>query len=241
MSAPTRPRARPDRVVRYRRRRIAAGLVAVVLLAVGVGLGVRVVLYDVGLADVQGITVIGTGTVSVAEVEQAAAVPRGVPLASVDTAAVAARVAALPGLASVRVARDWPHTVAVSVVEREPIAVVDTAAGPTLVDTAGQRYRPAPGTVELPRLVVADLDPGPPATTTAVTVLLALPDPVRAEVQTVEVTPAGQVALGLSAGRQVRWGGPERSAEKARVLVPLLTRPGTLYDVASPELPTVRP
>ena len=39
--------------------------------------------------------------------------------------------------------------------------------------------------------------------------------------------------------REVRWGTVDRAAEKARVLVPLLTQQGRVYDVSSPDLPTV--
>jgi cell division protein FtsQ len=38
----------------------------------------------------------------------------------------------------------------------------------------------------------------------------------------------------------VRWGPDEEAERKASVLVALLTRPGRVYDVTSPDLPTVR-
>lgn len=229
------------RAAAVRRRRLAAGLAAAVVLIVGIGLGARVLVYDAGLADVEGIAVTGTAAIAVTEVEQAAAVPLAVPLAAVDLAAVAARVAQLPEVASVRVERDWPHTVVIRVVEREPVAVTDTPQGPRLVDVTGLPYRSAPATSELPRLVgIGTGGPRDPATTAALTVLLALPEPVRDEVDTVTVDAGGQVLLGLTEGREVRWGGAERSPDKVRVLEPLLTEPGSVYDVASPELPTVR-
>ena len=71
-------------------------------------------------------------------------------------------------------------------------------------------------------------------------VLHDLTDPLRAQVATVEVAGV-QVTLGLADGRSVRWGGPERSAEKIGVLGALLGQPGSVYDVSSPDLPTVRP
>jgi cell division protein FtsQ len=87
--------------------------------------------------------------------------------------------------------------------------------------------------------------PGDPATVAAVTVLAALPDPVRAQVQFARATVAapgapGQVTLGLTEDREVRWGAPDRTAEKGAVLVALLTQTGRVYDVSSPDLPTVR-
>ena len=49
-----------------------------------------------------------------------------------------------------------------------------------------------------------------------------------------------QVTLGLADSKQVVWGTSDRGEDKARVLVPLLTEPGHVYDVTSPDLPTIR-
>jgi cell division protein FtsQ len=239
---PERPVRRPVSKARYRRRRLAA-LLAGLVLVVGLGLGVRVLLYDAGLFDVQLVEVTGTVTVSQADVVAAAAVQAGAPLAAVDTDAVAARVAALPPVESVHVERSWPHTITVAVTERVPVATVTTARGPALVDRSGVVYQgaPAPG---LPRLTTA---PGPddPMTAAAVAVLASLPDALRARVETAGATvmspgAPGQVTLRLADGKEVRWGTPERAEEKVAALTALLTQPGTVYDVTSPDLPTIR-
>lgn len=242
--AGTRARPHPPAVPpsRYRRRRLAAVLVAV-LLVVGLGLSARVALYDLGLADVEAVRVTGASTVSIVDVQAAAVAPGG-PLAEVDVAAVAGRVARLPAVESVRVGRSWPHTVAVEVTERVPVAVTPTAAGSALVDRAGVVYlgRDVPG---LPQLHVAAPGPRDPATLVGVAVLGALPPPLCTQVVAVDVTVAaagapGQVVLGLTNDRLVRWGDPDRAQLKAAVLAAVLTRPGHIYDVSSPELPTVR-
>jgi cell division protein FtsQ len=181
--------------------------------------------------------------VSAQQLRDAAAVPLGGPLIAVDTDAVAARVAALPAVAAVDVGRDWPHTVSVHVVQRRPVAVVQTSHGPGLVDAAGAVF-PGPAVAGLPGLAVATPGPADPATLAAVAVLAALPPQVRDQVLTVTAAAGpgggpGQVTLGLSGQREVRWGSAERSADKAAVLGPLLTQPGRLYDVTSPDLPTI--
>ena len=43
----------------------------------------------------------------------------------------------------------------------------------------------------------------------------------------------------LANGKTVRWGNADDSARKAAVLAALMTRPGKVYDVSSPDLPTV--
>jgi cell division protein FtsQ len=238
----TRPRW-PVSPGRYRRRRLAALLVGMLLL-VGLGLTGRVLLYDMGLFDVEDVRVTGAGgAVAEPDVRAAAAVAPGGPLAAVDTGAVSARVARLPAVESVRVDRSWPHTVTVEITERVPVATVDTAQGPALVDRTGIIYQ-APAAGVLPRLVFPAAS-GDPATLAAVAVLGALPDGLRTQVETVRATVAapgapGQVTLGLSGGREVRWGDQNQAADKAAVLVALLTQHGRVFDVTSPALPTVR-
>lgn len=230
-----------------RRRLLAVSLLGVAVLA-GLGVGVRVLLYDSGLADVEGVAVTGVVSVPVPEVLAAAAVTPGGPLAAVDTAEVETRVAQLPGVADVTVGRDWPHTVAVMIVERVPVATASTPQGPYLVDDTGLAFLPASETAGLPRLTFDSVGPEDPRTRAALTVLAALPGDIRGQVLTIDVTTvatvtddmAGTVVLGLTDDRQVRWGSPDRAADKASVLAALLTRSGRVYDVASPELPTVR-
>jgi cell division protein FtsQ len=234
---------RPRRPVpsRYRRRRLVAGLTAALVLLVGVAVGSWVLLYDAGFADVEDIAITGLSTVPEQAVRDAVAVPPGGPLIAVDTAAVAERVAALEGVASVHVRRAWPHTVEVEVTERVPVALWQTPQGLFEVDGTGLPYRPAPEPPPaLPRLTFTGVAPQDPSTTAALAVLHDLSEPLRAQVATVAVA-GTQVTLGLGDKRSVRWGDPERSAEKNAVLGPLLGQPGTVYDVSSPDLPTVRP
>src|SRR5688572_21624463 len=71
---PERPPRRPVSKARYRRRRLAALLIGLVLV-VGLGFGVRVLLYDAGLFEVEAVEVTGLATVPQADVIAAAAVP----------------------------------------------------------------------------------------------------------------------------------------------------------------------
>jgi cell division protein FtsQ len=237
------PPSTPPRPVsaRYRRRRLAAALAAAVVLLVGVGLGTRVLLYDAHLADVEDVTVTGLSTVPEQTVRDAVALAPGGALVSVDTAGIARRVAAVEGVASVVVRRAWPHTVEVEVTERVPVALWPTPQALFEVDGTGLPYRLAPQPPPaLPRLAFAGVGPQDPSTAAALSVLHDLTDPLRAQVATVEVAGV-QVTLRLADGRSVRWGGPERSADKIGVLAALLGQPGSVYDVSSPDLPTVRP
>lgn len=225
----------------YRRRRLAAAALAGLVLLVGLGLTGRLLLYDAGLADVEDVRVTGALVVPVPDVLAAAAVVPGVPLASVDTDAVAARVEELRGVGRAEVTRDWPHAVVVEVFERTPVAVAAAPGGaPVLVDAGGVGYAPATASAGLPVLTFGPVGPDDPATRAALAVLAALPEPLRADVREVDVGAAGNITLRLAGDREVRWGGADATAEKAAVLAALLTRPGRVYDVSSPALPTIR-
>lgn len=237
---PAKPKRRTDRRFKARRRIGLAVLVVAVLAALGGGFWA--VLVYTGIATVEEVEVTGALTVSREAVTDAAAVETGVPLATVDTKGIAERVALLPGIGSVAVSRGWPHTVEIAVTERTAVALARTPQGVTLVDPTGVAYRQAPEVPPaLPMLGFGAVGPGDPATEAALAVLAALPPDLRAQVRTVDVDSAAvepTVRLGLGE-RQVRFGTPDRAARKVAVLVPLLTQEGTVYDVSSPELPTI--
>jgi cell division protein FtsQ len=231
---------------RIRLRRAMAALIAIVVLLSLLAVGGWALLYKAGLADVEGVEVTGVLPAGVQQVTDTAAVATGVPLASVDTAAVARRVAQLPDVASVEVSRNWPHTVGIAVTERVAVALAQTPQGLTLVDATGVPYHQAPAVPPaLPRLTFGAVGPDDGSTRAALAVLAALPEQLRGQVLTVDVT-AGingedpTVQLGLTEGRRVKWGPADDGARKSAVLVPLLTESGSVYDVASPELPTVQ-
>lgn len=236
-----RPRPGKDRLHRRRRRGVA--VFGMVLGVLALGVASRILLYDLTVFDTREVRVTGAVMLSEHDVTSAAAVPMGVPLAILDTAAIAERVAALPDVADVSVGRRWPHTVTIEVTEREPVAVISSPQGDLLVDATGYAYRSAAPGTDLPRLLLDAVAPGDPATRAAVGVITSLTENLRRQVQQVEVTGGSvpQVLLGLEGERRVRWGTPEQAAEKAAVLAALLSQPGRVYDVASPELPTIRP
>jgi cell division protein FtsQ len=243
---PRRPGAQPGLPrrpvpVHIHRRRLAAGLAAATVLLVGVGVGTWLLLSVSGLANVEDVTVTGLSTVPEQSVRDAAAVTTGGPLIAVDTAGIAQRVAAVEGVASVYVRRAWPHTVEVNVTERVPVALWQNPQGMFEVDGTGLAYRRAPEPPPaLPRLVFTGVAPQDPSTAAALAVLHDLTDPLRAQVATVDVA-GTKVTLGLTDGRSVRWGDPDRSPDKIAVLGALLGQPGSVYDISSPDLPTVRP
>ncbi|HEX6756572.1 MAG TPA: FtsQ-type POTRA domain-containing protein [Mycobacteriales bacterium] len=194
-----------------------------------------------GLLGVRTVAVTGTGALTADDIRAAAGVRPGEPLARVDTGAVATRVRSLPGVSRVAVTRSWPSTLRITLTERTGIAVLPRDGATWLIDSDGvvfQRLTVRPA--GLPRLAVAAAGRGDPATTAALGALTALPPALARQVLVVTARTPDSVTLTLTGGRTVVWGGDEDRAAKARVLPALLTRPGSVYDVSTPAVVTVR-
>lgn len=229
-SAARRPSGRS---VRLRTVLIGAGAVLVVL-------GIIAVAWLSPLLSVRTVEVVGADTIPREDVITQLAVAEGTPLLRVDTAAAARRVAELPRAAEVRVQRVYPSTVRVTVTERVAEVYFDAPDGTHSVDAEGVDFAVEPPPMQTPRLVTATPGTGDPATAAALEVLGALPPELRFQVAEVNAASPTDVSLVLLDGRVVVWGGPDRSDRKAAVVIPLLTQPGQTYDVAGPDLPTVR-
>jgi cell division protein FtsQ len=233
-------RRQPSLAARRARRRGLIRLAVLVLVLVSLAV-LSYLLLASSTFGVRSVVVTGTGVLTDDQVREAAAVPAGQPLLRLDSAAAAERVAALAAVAQVRVERSWPSTVILHVTERVPVAFEPTDAGARLVDGGGLFFAtvptPPPG---LPELHAVE---GAPARAAA-TVIAALGDPahqaLRAEVSAVSADSPADVRLRLRGDRTVRWGSSADSDRKATVLAVLLSQHGQIYDVASPDLPTIR-
>lgn len=225
---------------RRARRRQRALRVLIAVLAVGI---VAIVIWVVGFSSalsLRHVDVRGTVVVATDDVLGAAEAPEGRPLARVDTSAIAARVEALRPVAAATVSREWPHTLRITVSERVAVYVWNSPVGYQLVDRTGTNYLlvdspPAgllPVTIEnASERLLAD----------AATVVAALPDEVRERATKLTVASADSFVITLSSGATIAWGSAEDSAQKAEVIVALLTIKAGHYDVSSPSHPATRP
>ncbi|MBC2877070.1 MULTISPECIES: cell division protein FtsQ/DivIB [Streptomyces] len=228
-----------------RRSRLVFWTVAAVLLGAGAGW----VLYGSGWLRATRVDVDGVEVLSAAEVREAAAVPLGDPLISVDTDAIAARLRArLPRIESVDVSRDWPHGVAVEVTERQPRAIVEKDGKFVEIDGSGVRFatvdRPP---AKVPRLVM-EAPADAPSTRRfgrprlereGVRAAAALPSDVRRDTRVIRVRSYDSIIMELTGGRTVVWGSGERGDAKARSLTALMkaARGADHFDVSAPGAP----
>lgn len=225
------------REVRHRRRRLRllGALVAVIVLVAGAGWA----LVSSPLFTVKQVEVTGATTIAVDEVRRVAAVPMGVPLARVDTGAVASRVAGIPGVGSARVRTAYPSTVVVEIAER-PLAFVLADGDRYLwVDAGGAVYN---ATDKRPQGALLGVLPtrDPRLLADVATAASALSPEVRGRVSSIEAQSIDSIALQLRSNARVVWGSAEQSPLKAQVLEQLLKEKWSVYDVSAPAHPTTR-
>jgi cell division protein FtsQ len=217
-------------------RRLLVALTVVVAL---VGFGSWVVLFSSWLAADK-VAVSGTTTtLSTTDVESAAQVPLGTPLIRVDLTRIRTAVAALPAVKTVAVRRVWPHTVAITVTERLPVACRYHDGSWQVLDLQGVAFR-ASGT-RPPGLPVLAVDASSPDHLLAQTaeVAAALPADLASQTRRISAPTMDSIELHLKSGDDVRWGSSADSDRKVEVLTALMVNgKASHYDVSVPSQPT---
>lgn len=226
----------------------------IILLVVLVLLGAGSVwlLYGSKWLRVERVSVSGTRVLTPAQVLEAADVPVGEPLISVETDAIEARLRRkLPRIDVVEVDRSWPRGITLKVAERTPVLIVQKDGKFVEVDKEGVRFATvsvAPKGVPALELTVSRSSSAAASLRRfgearlmreAVRVADALPDAVARGTQVVKVRSYDDISLVLSGGTTVAWGSGEKGAAKARALTALMkASPDARYfDVSVPTAP----
>lgn len=227
-------------------------IVILAVLAVLLGAGSTWVLYGSSWLRVRHVSVSGTRVLTPAEVRDAAAVPVGAPMISVDGNAIEARLRRkLPRIDTVDVVRSWPHGIGLKVTERTPVLLVRKNGDFVEVDDEGVRFATvsrAPKGVPMLQLSASRAGSGAASfrrfgtdrlLREAVRVAGDLPAAVAKGTRTVQVRSYDDISLELADGRTVEWGGGENGRAKARTLAALMkAAPGARhFDVSVPTAP----
>ena len=223
-------RRRPWRVAAY----AACALVVVAAVVWAVGFS--------PLLAVRRVEVVGVPSSQVAAITRLAQVPIGQPLARVDRAAVAARVAELATLADVSIERSWPSTLVIHAEPRVPFLVVQNPQGQLqVVDETGVAYAqvsaPPRGVPVVYAASSAALSRD--ALSTAVSVVRVLPPAMQRRVAKVTVSSANLVTLRIG-GTDVVWGGVDAPERKLAIMTALLKGGPKAIDVSAPDTPVTR-
>ncbi|MFI9534627.1 cell division protein FtsQ/DivIB [Nocardia fusca] len=192
------------------------------------------------LLSVREVRIDGAGEIPEEQIRELLQVPETGSILRIDTAAMAARVATIPKVRSARVQRVLPSTVRVRIEPRTPVLYFDSPEGAHLLDADGIEYAIEPAPIGVPQLVTARPGGADELTRAAVAVARVLPPALEVQVETIRAAGASEISLTLRDGRTVLWGSSEDGERKSAVILPLLTQPGTVFDVSSPSLVTVK-
>ncbi|MFG3076853.1 cell division protein FtsQ [Streptomyces sp. NPDC048225] len=241
----------PPRARRFRPPRLRTIIILAAALVLAAG-GTVWVLYGSNWTRLEDVSVSGTRVLTPAQVREAADVPIGDPLVSVDTAAVEARLRTkLPRIDEVAVERSWPHGIGLKVTERTPVLVVQKGRKFVEVDDEGVRFATVSKAPKgVPALELELARSGSAAASLrrfdddrlvreAVRVAGRIPGRVARDTRLVKVRSYDDISLELSGGRTVSWGSGERGAGKARALTALMkaTPDARHFDVSVPTAP----
>jgi cell division septal protein FtsQ len=210
---------------RITRRQLLFGLTVLALCAVFGGYG----LTRSPLLDLDRVEVSGVEHTSADAVREASGLELHTAMTDLDLAAARVGIAALPWVGEVHVARRWPASAVVRVVERVPAASVRTPDGILLVDkTARVLERVAAAPADLPKLIVVDppVEPGAvqPHVAELISVAVQLTPELRAWVNSLTTSPDGSPQLRLRDDVPVIFGDAVRISEKLIDLATVLTR-----------------
>ncbi|WP_327314438.1 cell division protein FtsQ/DivIB [Streptomyces sp. NBC_01235] len=227
-------------------------IIVLALVVVLLGAGTAWVLYGSRWLRVERVTVSGTNVLTPQQVREAADVPVGSPLISVDTDAIEARLRAeLPRIDSVDVVRSWPHGIGLKVTERTPVLLVQKGSNFVEVDDEGVRFATvseAPKGLPLLEVTVSSSRSAAASlrrfgegrlVREAVKAAGSLPAAVARDTRLVKVRSYDDISLELSDGRTVAWGSSEKGAAKSRALTALMKAAPTArhFDVSAPTAP----
>jgi cell division protein FtsQ len=233
-----------------RRRRILGWALAAFALAVGVAYLIRTPLFGLSAVRVE-----GAGAVSRAQVLEASQVRPGEPYLGLDLHAIRDRVAALPRVAAVRVTRDYPSSLRITITERPPVASVSAgsvywlvAADGTVLDAGARRPAGLPYVASVP--LPQGVGPGtrlPPGNelANALAALGRMAPRLKAQVTGVNARSLDSLEFTLKDGTRVLYGlAIDQPAKDAAVLLVRRTlqregREAQRIDVRNPSAPTV--
>ncbi|HYO31849.1 MAG TPA: FtsQ-type POTRA domain-containing protein [Nocardioidaceae bacterium] len=232
-----------DNVSRLPRRRLVERLpsrrvVVSALALVLVTLAAWIVYFSTWLAADE-ISVSGADTISADDVRAVAAVSMGTPLARLDIERIQQRVAEIPEVREVDVRRKWPHTVAIAIIEREPVAALRREGIWWSVDKDGELFAGGPQRPERWPPLSVPTTAGEEALQETARVAAALPADLRRTTVRLSAESMDSITVHLKGARTVVWGSAADSERKVEVLRALLKQAtSATYDVSVPEQPT---
>jgi cell division protein FtsQ len=231
-------------VVAVRGRRLVAAVIAAAVVIVATSL----VVSRSSLLHLRHLEVVGTTSLTRAEVVRLAALSSSTNVLWFDSRAVERRLESDPWVATATVSRRLPGTIRISVVERAPVAMIRGQRGFTIVATDGVALSTLEADPALPEIVVLDGSSvrwGNAEARAAAARAIAALGGGRRTVVVRAVVRAGTLTVVLDGGTRVEFGEPigieAKAAAARRILRWATTRraPVGRVNVIAPDSPTV--
>jgi cell division protein FtsQ len=231
-------------VVAVRGRRLVAAVIAAAVAIVATSL----VVSRSSLLHLRHLEVVGTTSLTRAEVVRLAGLSSSTNVLWFDPGAVERRLESDPWVATATVSRRLPGTIRISVVERAPVAMIRGQRGFTIVATDGVALSTLEADPALPEIVVLDGSSvrwGNAEARAAAARAIAALGGGRRTVVVRAVVRAGTLTVVLDGGTRVEFGEPigieAKAAAARRILRWATTRraPVGRVNVIAPDSPTV--
>ncbi|GGC94532.1 cell division protein FtsQ [Tersicoccus solisilvae] len=231
-----------------RRRRRRGWLFGAAVTLVLVAALIAVLVFSPVLA-MRHVSVSGNRLTTSKAVSDALSSLQGTPLPQITRDEVRNRLASMPAVEDVSVEARPPSTLAVTVHERTPVAILKENEKYLLIDQNGTQLATATerSAVSLPIIDGGTAVIGKDVFRAITAVLAALPADVLAKMEHASATSVDSVELTLLDGKKVVWGNSSQRELKAKVLAALIARPQDpdtpavqTYDVSTPSRPVTR-
>lgn len=225
--------------LRKRRKRVWIAAVVGTLCVAG---GLAWAAWSTSWLAVKQVRIVGLEYTSEAQVLDTAQVPIGTPLLQVSTGEIEDRIGEIRMVRQATVQREFPDTIRVTIVERQPVAWVEQGGAPWAVDASGVVFRKLTAKPKgLARLNVSARETKTLEAAAQVADELASVDPeFFARVGSISAKSQDSIELTFDGNKTVVWGDSENTQQKVQTLDALLKVPARRYDVSAPERPTTR-
>ena len=229
---------------RRKRRRILLIITGSVALVIG-GL-LAYLVFSPALA-VRSVTVEGASLVTTGEVSAALEPLMGVSLTKITDDQARELLKHMAPIEDVKVAAAPPSTLVLTVIERKPVAVLQSGDVFMLIDAQGRQLKGVKdrASVKLP-LIDGGSDAVNSEVFSSITAVLAdLPPGILARLESASAQSVDSIELALTGDQKIFWGSAEQNDAKARVLQALLAQPPAdppvrEFDVSTPDRPVTR-
>ena len=243
---------RRKEVTRARRRKWWIGFLALLGMALVVIAGWA--LLHSSLFSVRSMRVDGATPLVHDEVLSASGITTGVPLVSIDTAAAATSINAIPLIKNASVQLRWPSSVQITVTMRTPVAFVPVGAKYARIDPTGRVLArlvnpPTKFTLKPLEMQLIGITPGKPGSWlpdragAAIKVATRIPPAFRDQVAKVIGNADGTVTLQMTAPVTIALGTAEKLGAKfsdiAAIIAGTSLHAGDVVDVSVPQASTI--